>query len=97
MNEKCTDEAMDLEDAVFTLFYNEAQKHFSANPIQGLIRSRSCGTCSFWDWGYEGEGDCKKYGSVAIIIDDEERTINRGLNAPGSTDICDDFQMKEKL
>jgi len=23
--------------------------------------SKSCGTCKYWGWDYEGEGECSKY------------------------------------
>lgn len=26
-----------------------------------LRAGKCCGTCAHWEWGYEGEGQCKKF------------------------------------
>jgi len=92
MSSEYTDEDLDLEDEVFLLFYNKANKYFDAHPIPGKRKSNSCGNCSFWEWGYEGEGECEKFSVVTITIDDEDMNIDRTID---STDICDEFKMKE--
>lgn len=35
----------------------DAKKDLLA-AFPGLTKSRSCGTCRFWEWGYEGAGKC---------------------------------------
>jgi len=49
-------------------------------PPPNLRRAISCGTCEHWQWGYEGEGTCKKYPD------------NYDKNHWGdSNDLCDDY------
>ena len=35
----------------------DAKKDMLA-AFPGLSKGRSCGTCRFWEWGYEGDGLC---------------------------------------
>ena len=97
MSDEYTDEDLDADDAKFLLYYNEAVKFFDAHPVPRKRKSNSCGNCLFWEWGYEGEGTCEKFSVVTITIDDEDMNIDRTIDSIDSTDICDEFQMKEKL
>ena len=36
----------------------EEAKEDVRKAFPGLTKSRSCGTCRFWEWSYEGEGRC---------------------------------------
>lgn len=56
-------------------------------PPPNHRKSKSCGTCSEWEWGYEGEGKCLKYPaeiSAGILY----YTIYENES---STRMCDDW------
>jgi hypothetical protein len=51
-----------------------------------------CGGCVHWEWGYEGEGSCKKY--LEWRRHGPERLADHIYHAH-ATLVCDDFKAPE--
>lgn len=74
------------------------------SAFPGLTKSKSCGTCRFWEWEYEGAGKCnhsalgkirEKYDFDNIEdLGDKEWNIcyeTMEMAERQSTDLCDHF------